>query len=74
MKHKRAKDKRLDAARNMPPLKRSTAEGYDFRKDDVTAWISQCSPLMNYFVDFLARNNYIRYDIVAGVWKGSQDD
>lgn len=55
----------------MPPLARKVVgEEYSFEKDLVAKWISNNPELMCYFIDFLARNNYIAFDTDSRKWSG----
>ena len=66
-------DKRLEAARIMPPLSRLTSSDYSFKHDEVAKWIAENKDLMNYFIDFLARNSYITYDHETHKWEGNRN-
>ena len=68
---RRKTDKRLEKARNMPPLVRKNfGEDYSLEKDSVAKWISDNSDLMNYFIDFLAHNGYIAFNPNSKKWEG----
>lgn len=67
-------DKRLEAARNMPPLSRKQdTETYQFEHDKVAKWIAGNKSLMNYFIDFLAHNSYIAYNTETHKWEGNSN-
>lgn len=72
-KRNRSHDKRLAAAKCMPPLRRKEPGGdyYAPEKDEVLNWVSAHPDLTMYLVDLLARIGYITYDEAAGTWKGA---
>ncbi len=67
----KSKDKRLTAAKYMPPLrKRQPDEEYDIRKDEVLKWVISRPELVNVLVSKLKDWGYIRYDLGTHTWQG----
>ena len=72
MKQKRKRDKRLNAARMMPPLKRKPAGSeYDAANDEVLRWIASKTEMLMYLFDLCKCIGYITYDPETGEWKGA---
>lgn len=68
---KRTYDKRLDAAKRMPPMRRRLPRcEYNASVDQVIAWVSKDAGMQAWLVETLARIGYIRYDVETGLWKG----
>ncbi len=72
---RKAKDKRLLVAKDMPPLRRKRAgEKYSYKNDEVLKWISKRPGMLCYLFDKLSSSGYIQYDSATGVWKGVDFD
>lgn len=67
----KCRDKRLEAAKAMPPLYRKYPnEEYREYADEVLSWIGRNKSCMQYLFDLLARIGYIKYDRESGMWVG----
>lgn len=70
MKQKR--DKRLDVARMMPPLKkREAGSAYDAANDETLRWIAGKPEMLMYLFDLCGRIGYVTYDPKTGEWRGA---
>lgn len=66
------RDKRLLAAKGMPPLYRTLpGKAYSHKTDEVLAWISQRPGSVSYVLDKLSVGGYIAYDPEVGQVVGS---
>lgn len=64
-------DKRLLAAKNMPPLeRRKNGEEYDYKNDEVLKWISEQPQMMDYLLGVLQRRGCVEFNSVNGTWQG----
>lgn len=73
--NKRIYDKRLDAAKRMPPMhRRLPGCEYNAKADQVIAWVSRDVGMQAWLVETLARIGYIQYDRGADLWKGKDYD
>lgn len=71
MNGKKAKDKRLLVAKEMPPLRKTIpGEAYSYHTDETLQWIAQRPGLLNYLFDKLNQGRYIKYDPETGKWAG----
>ncbi len=65
------RDKRLEVAKQMPPLRRTRiGKGYDANYDEVLRWVGSSTDCAMYLVDLLARIGYIKYNSENGTWEG----
>lgn len=72
---RKARDKRLLVAREMPPLKRRQKDAeYSFKEDETLRWISERPGLLSYVFDKLTSGGYIEYDPATGTWRGVDYD
>lgn len=75
MSNKNPRDKRLLAAKKMPPLRRTVpGRTYSIEKDEAAAWMARQPELMNYLFDLLARVGYVIYDPESKTWRGTDHE
>ena len=75
MSKNRSTDKRLLAAKAMPPLHRTQpGQQYSYISDEVLDWISKRPGLLMYIFDKLKEGKYIEYDSDTGTWRGANYD
>lgn len=76
MAKSKPRDKRLDVAKEMPPLCRSPRgkENYSYKTDAVFQWLSQRPGMISYLFDLLSRTGYIVYDSKSNTWQGVDYD
>lgn len=64
-------DRRLEIARQMPPLRKTPfGKKYDASQDEVLRWIKEQPELLNLLADKLRSWGCITFDKVSGTWKG----
>lgn len=72
---KRAGDKRLLVANEMPPMyRRQPNQIYDHENDEVLKWIAEHPGLLNYMFDKLSTGKHIEYNPDTGIWQGVDYD
>jgi hypothetical protein len=70
-KKSRRYDKRLSAAKKMPPLCRTQpGMGYETQNDRVLDWVGHQHELTLYLFDLIKRLGYIVYDEETQIWQG----
>lgn len=69
----KSRDKRLQAALDMPAglRKRQPGEDYAPEKDEVLTWVMSQPELVNVLVSKLRDWRYIVYDPETGTWRGA---
>lgn len=68
---KKRHDKRLDAARTMPPLaNRAGAGAFDPMESEAMAWLASRPEIRSYVFDKAKQHGLIEFDRETKTWKG----
>lgn len=65
------KTKKLDSAKNMPPLfHKLPGQEFDMKKSEVIKWLIQQPDILQYIFDKL-KDEHLIYDPISGKWRGA---